>query len=123
MAGVSAAIDYLAEIGRSYGNRLPSKGAAAYEAYSDRRRELKLAMGAIMNYEMPLFEKMMAEIQNIPETRIYGITDPKVFDQRCPTLAFTREGFSPSQIAEHLGHLGIFVWHGNYYALAVTQRL
>ena len=123
LAGVSAAIDYLAEIGRSYGNRLPSKGAAAYEAYSDRRRELKLAMDAIMNYEMPLFEKMMAKIQDIPETRIYGITDPKVFDQRCPTLAFTREGFSPSQIAEHLGHLGIFVWHGNYYALAVTQRL
>jgi selenocysteine lyase/cysteine desulfurase len=43
--------------------------------------------------------------------------------QRCPTLAFTREGFTPSQIAEHLGNHGIFVWEGNYYALAVTQRL
>ena len=80
-------------------------------------------MGAIMAYEMPLFEKMLTEIQDIPDTRTYGITDPKDFDQRCPTLAFTREGFSPSQIAEHLGHQGIFVWHGNYYALAVTQRL
>lgn len=123
LAGVSAAIDYLAEIGRSYGNRLPTTGMDAYHAYNDRRRELKQAMGAIMTYEMPLFEKMLSEIQKIPGTRIYGITDPEEFDQRCPTLAFTREGFTPSQIAEHLGHQGIFVWHGNYYALAVTQRL
>jgi selenocysteine lyase/cysteine desulfurase len=33
------------------------------------------------------------------------------------------EGFSPRRIAETLGDRGIFVWDGNYYALAVTQRL
>ncbi len=123
LAGVSAAIDYLAEIGRSFANRLPSTGVNSHDEYSARRRELKQALAAIMIYEMPLFEKMLTEIQKIPGTRIYGITDPKEFDQRCPTLAFTREGFTPSQIAEHLGNQGIFVWHGNYYALAVTERL
>jgi cysteine desulfurase family protein (TIGR01976 family) len=123
LAGVSAAIDYLSEMGRHYGNRLPSTAVAAYDEYHGRRRELKQALGAIMIYEMPLFGEMLNEIQKIPGTRIYGITNPKEFDQRCPTLAFTRKGFTPSQIAEHLGNQGIFVWHGNYYALAVTERL
>jgi selenocysteine lyase/cysteine desulfurase len=26
-------------------------------------------------------------------------------------------------VAERLGGEGIFVWHGNYYALAITERL
>ena len=31
--------------------------------------------------------------------------------------------FNTRRIAETLGDRGIFVWDGNYYALAVTQRL
>ena len=76
-----------------------------------------------MAYERPLFADLLTGIQKISGIRIYGITDPMESGQRCPTLAFTREGFTPSQIAEHLGNHGIFVWEGNYYALAVTQRL
>jgi len=33
------------------------------------------------------------------------------------------DGFHPRQIAEQLGQQGIQVWDGNYYALAVTERL
>jgi selenocysteine lyase/cysteine desulfurase len=123
LAGVSAAIDYLAEVGRNYGSRLNSIAKDARNRYTDRRRELKQAMDAIVAYERALFAYLLSEIQKISGIRIYGISDPKEFDQRCPTLAFTREGFTPSQIAEHLGNQGIFVWDGNYYALAVTQRL
>jgi cysteine desulfurase family protein (TIGR01976 family) len=123
LAGVSGAIDYLAEVGRNYGSQLYSTANEARNRYTDRRRELKQAMDAIVAYERPLFVYLMTEIQKIPGTCIYGITDPMEFDQRCPTLAFTREGFAPSQITEHLGNQGIFVWDGNYYALAVTQRL
>ena len=54
---------------------------------------------------------------------LYGITDPARFDQRAPTVAFTLEGYTPRQVAERLGQAGIFVWDGNYYALAVTERL
>ena len=124
LAGISGAIDYLAEIGRIYGKRLNSRTAEAHIRYAGgRRRELKQAMDVIMAYERPLFEDLLSGIQKLAGTRIYGITDPAEFDQRCPTLAFTREGFTPSQIAEHLGNRGIFVWSGNYYALAVTERL
>jgi selenocysteine lyase/cysteine desulfurase len=38
-------------------------------------------------------------------------------------VAFRIEGFSPRRIAQALGERGIFVWDGNYYALAVTERL
>jgi cysteine desulfurase family protein (TIGR01976 family) len=123
LAGICGAIDYLAEVGRNYGNPLNAIADAAPNRYNERRRELKQAMDAIKAYERPLFGDLLSGIQKISGIRIYGITDPVDFDQRCPTLAFTREGFPPSQIAEHLGKQGIFVWDGNYYALAVTERL
>ena len=58
-----------------------------------------------------------------PGVTIYGITDPARFDQRAPTVAFTLDGYTPRQVAERLGRESIFVWDGNYYALAVTERL
>ena len=123
LAGISAAVDYLAEVGRNYGGRPNSIADDAPTRDAEHRQELKQAMDAIMAYERPLFGDLLTGIQKISGVRIYGITDPKEFDQRCPTLAFTREGFTPKQIAEHLGNQGIFVWDGNYYALAVTERL
>ena len=59
----------------------------------------------------------------IPGVTIYGITDRARFDQRVPTIAFRLDGYSPREVAEQLGRAGIFVWDGNYYALAVTERL
>jgi selenocysteine lyase/cysteine desulfurase len=53
---------------------------------------------------------------------VYSITDPARFDQRAPTAAFMLEGYTPRQVAERLGEEGIFVWDGNYYALAVAER-
>jgi selenocysteine lyase/cysteine desulfurase len=62
-------------------------------------------------------------LQAVPHVTLYGITNPTRFDQRAPTVAFTLEGYTPRQVAERLGQEGIFVWDGNYYALAVTERL
>lgn len=122
LAGVTAAIDYLAEVGREYG-RNPALNGINTENYTGRRKELKQAMRVIAAYERPLFTYMVTELQKIPDIRIYGILNPAEFETRCPTLAFTRQGYMPKAIAEHLAEQAIFVWHGNYYALAVTQRL
>ena len=54
---------------------------------------------------------------------VYNVADPPRFDRRAPTVAFTLEGYTPRQVAEQLGQAGIFVWDGNYYALAVIERL
>jgi len=40
-----------------------------------------------------------------------------------PTTSFTLEGLAPHEIARRLDEANIFVWDGNFYALAVTERL
>jgi len=54
---------------------------------------------------------------------IWGITDPTQYHRRVPTVSFTLEGWHPRQIAERLAAENIYVWDGNFYALAVTERL
>lgn len=120
VAGAAAAVHYLAGLGRDYGSHLAGK-LSNYE--EGQRRDLKQAMHAIAAYERQLFTYMLAELQTIPGLRVYGITNPQEFSERCPTIGFTREGFTPAQIAAHLGQNGIFVWDGNYYAINVTERL
>ena len=123
LAGVLAAVNYLAALGREYGAPPGVIEPAKSGHYEGRRRELKQAMNTIRAYERPLFTYMLEEIQKIPGITVYGIPNPEEFAERCPTLAFTREGFTPRAIATYLGNQGIFVWDGNYYAVSVTERL
>jgi selenocysteine lyase/cysteine desulfurase len=97
--------------------------ADQYPEFKSRRLHLKTAMAAISAYERPLAERLISGLMAIPGVTLYGITDPVGFDQRAPTVAFTLEGYTPRQVAGRLGQEGIFVWDGNYYALAVTERL
>jgi selenocysteine lyase/cysteine desulfurase len=59
----------------------------------------------------------------MPGVTIYGLTDRRRLEERVPTVAFRLKGWHPRQVAECLGQDGIYVWDGNYYALAVTERL
>lgn len=123
IAGLDACLNYLAEIGRSYGSEPALDSLGPLDGYQGRRRELKQAMRAISVYERSLFVHMLSQLQDIPGLKIYGIVNPQEFDERCPTLAFTLAGYTPQDIAVHLGNRGIFVWNGNFYALSVTERL
>jgi len=38
-------------------------------------------------------------------------------------VSFTMQGESPRAIAEYLAERGVYVWDGNYYALAIMERL
>ncbi len=118
-AGAMATIDYLASIGRRYGAEL----APRYPGFEGRRLDLKTGMDAIRAYETDLCHRLLTGMQEIPGLRIYGITDPMRLDQRVPTLSFTLEGISPQEIARRLNEANIFAWDGNFYALAVTERL
>ena len=44
-------------------------------------------------------------------------------DGRVPTFAFSADGISAAEAAARLGELGFAVWHGNYYAVEVMERL
>jgi selenocysteine lyase/cysteine desulfurase len=119
LAGTTAAINYLADLGAEFG----APFADQYPGFEGRRLHLKTAMAAIRAYEEPLAERLINGLASIPGVTLYGITDSAHFDRRAPTAAFTLEGYMPRQVAERLGQEGIFVWDGNYYALAVTERL
>lgn len=111
MAGVTAAIDYLASIGERLG------------ADGTRRERLQGAMTAITGYERVLAERLVAGLLSIPGVQFYGITEPSRFGCRTPTVAIRKLGLGPREIAEKLGERGFFVWDGNYYALNLTERL
>lgn len=123
IAGIKACLDYLAEIGRNYGLDSSPASAGNSDVCQGRPRELKQAMQAIAAYEKYLFAYMVSQLEDIPGLKIHGIANPQEFEERCPTLAFTLEGFTPREVAVFLGNQGIFVWNGNFYALSVTERL
>lgn len=119
LAGMTAAVDYLASVGRRFGTEF----AASFSSLENRRRELEAAMTAIQTYERGLCQQLVAGLQMIPGLQVYGITDPDRFNERAPTVSFIMEGLTPRQVAQRLDQANIFVWDGNFYALAVTERL
>jgi len=119
IAGSLAAVNYLASVGEKYGGDF----AALYQSFAGRRLNLKTAMSTIKQYEMDVFKHMMRGLRELPGIQLYGITDFARFDYRTPTIAFTHASKSPREIAEILGRQNICVWDGNYYALALMERL
>ncbi|WP_434150006.1 cysteine desulfurase-like protein [Methylocaldum gracile subsp. desertum] len=112
LAGLIATIDYLAELGR----RVSSSP-------ENRRDALIAAMEASRQYERRLSERLIQGLLQITGLKLYGITDPARFDWRTPTVAVTLAGHTPYAVAERLGDRGIFTWHGNFYALGLTEKL
>lgn len=112
MAGITACVDYLADVGRRVN-----------PAVGDRRAAILAAYDAIQSYERSLMEKLIRGLQEIPGLKLYGITDPARFDQRCPTLAIRIAGRTPLELATKLGERGFFTWDGNYYAINLSERL
>jgi len=113
LAGVTAAIDYLADLGRHSDSAAPA----------DRRAALVSAYRTIRHHEMALAKRMIAGLLEIPGVRFYGISDPARFDERCPTVSVRVKDRTPLVCAKFLGDRGIFTWDGNYYALNLTERL
>jgi cysteine desulfurase family protein (TIGR01976 family) len=120
IAGILGAIDYLEWVGRTFGGIYEGKYA---DRYQGRRLHLKQAMAAIRAYEYELSRALLETLEETPGLTLYGLRDVRRLEERVPTFSFTLQNQSPHQVAEKLGDAGIYVWDGNYYALAVTERL
>ena len=109
----------MGDIGEQYGQ--------SYERYfprlSGRRLHLTTGMSVLRAYDHVLSAAILDELETLPGIQIHGITDRGRLRERVPTVSFTWEGHHPREIAAALGEQGIFCWDGNYYALAVTERL
>ncbi len=112
IAGVLAAIEDLADLGRQFEPQA-----------NDRRSALRAAFREIGAYERTLCRQLIAGLKELPSVKIWGITDPARFDQRVPTVSITHDKLPAGKLADFLGARGIFAWHGNFYALELTETL
>lgn len=114
LAGTLAAIEYIAQLGVDYG------GAAET---ATRREKLLAAWDAIYTHEQRLLAHLINGLQQVTGVRIYGITDASEWQKRVATVAIRKEGTTPQQLAKALAAQNIFVTEGNYYAIAISERL
>src|SRR5580704_1173801 len=112
LAGLIAAIDYIAELGRRQNPAAASRRDAILAAYK-----------AIRQHEQELTAQLITGLLAIPGLTFYGIRDLARLDQRTPTVAVRIEGQTPRELATKLGERGIFTWDGNYFAINLTERL
>jgi cysteine desulfurase family protein (TIGR01976 family) len=112
IAGIHAAVEYIAELGKRCD---PSS--------KDRRSALLAAYRSTVAYERALVSRLIEGLLCIPGLRFFGITDPKQFENRCSTVSFRLAKATPTDAATFLGERGIFTWDGNFYALNLTERL
>jgi cysteine desulfurase family protein (TIGR01976 family) len=108
LAGVTAAIDYLASLGT---------------AGQPRRQRLEIAFRLIRDYERALADQLLDGLAARPRFRVWGITRREQQIWRVPTVSITTAARTPLQIAEHLASREIYTWNGNMYALELTERL
>jgi cysteine desulfurase family protein (TIGR01976 family) len=104
LAGVTAAVDYIASLGSG----------------STRRERIVDAYGHIGAAESSISERFLAGVADMPHITLFG--EPGS-EGRTPTFAIDVHGISAAEVAKRLGDQGIFVWSGNYYAVEVMDRL
>lgn len=111
VAGMSAAIDYLADIGRELG------------ANGGTREGVVTALSAIQTYEQSLSEHMLRALAEVDAT-IYGVADPESVALRVPTLCFNIPGLHPSVVVQRMAdEFNIGIRDGHMYAPRLMARL
>lgn len=104
LAGVTAAVDYLASLGEG----------------GTRRGQLVTGIGRAVRATDDLVEHFLHALEDLPHVRLFG---PPLGAPRTATFALELEGHAPAEVHEILGRHGIYTWAGHYYALEVMRRL
>jgi cysteine desulfurase family protein (TIGR01976 family) len=104
IAGAAAAVDFLASLGLG----------------TTRRERLQTAFECLHNRSGRLFTQMWNGLSGIPQVHLYG---PPSDAPRTPTIAFTIDGIASIEVARKLAQLGLFLSHGDFYAMTVIERL
>jgi cysteine desulfurase family protein (TIGR01976 family) len=112
IAGVHAAVEYIAALGMQVDPAVTTRRAALLAAYR-----------ATVAYERMLLTKLTDGLLRLPNVNFFGISDPQRFAERCSTVSVRIGDHNPTEIATFLGDRGIFTWDGNFYAQNLTERL
>jgi len=104
LAGVTAAVDHLAQLAGTAGG--------------SRRQRLLASMAAVQEYETSLFQVLAGGLAAMGHVTSYGKAA-----SRTPTAYFNVAGQSPGEVARHLAERKINVWSGHNYAWELTGAL
>jgi len=104
LAGVTAAVNYLASLGEG----------------GTRRERINSGYRAINEHETVLSARFIAGIRSMDHVSLFG---HPATDDRTATFAVDVHGVQASEVAGVLGDRGCFVWSGDYYAYEVMHRL
>lgn len=102
MAGVTAAVDWIAGLTATGG---------------DRRDRILAAMQATENHLAELLARALDGLSEIERVRVLGAPA-----RRTSTISFVVDGHSPNAVARQLAAQGIAVWDGDNYARELMQR-
>jgi cysteine desulfurase family protein (TIGR01976 family) len=104
IAGASAAVDFLASL---------APGAT-------RRERLHAALQQLHERGGALITQAWEGLSDMAHVRLYG---PPPGTARTPTIAFIVNGVPSIEVAEKLAERGVFLSHGDFYAMTVVERL
>ncbi len=104
IAGAAAAVDFLASL---------APGAT-------RRERLHAALRQLHDRGDALITQLWNGLREIGRVRLHGPLPGKT---RTPTIAFTLESVPSIEVARKLAERGVFVSHGDFYAMTVVERL
>lgn len=105
IAGVTAAVDFLAGLGKG----------------ETRRQKLLDVMQVTQYHEFTLAKKLAEGIKQIPGYQIIGPGFEST--QRAPTLGLTLKDWHADEVGKALAQHNVFSWTGHFYALRATEVL
>jgi len=111
VAGMDAAIGYLAQLGRSMASGPP-----------DLRADIARAMRAILDYERGLALELL-KVLHACKARVYGVADADEISSRVPTVCFNLAGQTPAAVTEAMARAGIGIRDGHLYCPRLMKRL
>lgn len=94
--------------------------AGLASAADSRRVALRATLAQLHHRGEALLAAMWSGLSAIPGVRCYG---PAPGTPRTPTIGFTVAGKTSEQVAVALAGEGVFVSHGDFYAVTVIERL
>jgi len=116
VAGMAAAIDYLAEVGRA----VPGRGGPA--GVTSLREDCRAAMAAIREYEQELSRALLRMLREC-RAEIYGLGEEDRVGRRVPTVCFNLPGVSPAAVTLAAAAAGIAIRDGHMYSPRLMRRL
>jgi cysteine desulfurase family protein (TIGR01976 family) len=116
VAGMDAAVNYLAQIGRLLAGKPAAPNGIAI------RDDVRLAMYAIRSYERTLSLEL-AGVLKASGAQIYGISEDARVAERVPTFCFNLSGILPQAVTEAAARAEIGIRDGHMYAPRLMERL